>query len=32
MFHDEAAARSAWAKTMAFLAEQLPVGVVTALT
>jgi carboxymethylenebutenolidase len=25
MFHDEAAARSAWAKTMAFLAEHLPV-------
>jgi carboxymethylenebutenolidase len=25
MFHDEAAARSAWAKTMAFLAELLPV-------
>jgi carboxymethylenebutenolidase len=25
MFHDEAAARAAWAKTMAFLAEHLPV-------
>jgi carboxymethylenebutenolidase len=25
MFYDEGAARSAWAKTMAFLAEQLPV-------
>jgi carboxymethylenebutenolidase len=25
MFHDEAAARSAWAKTMAFLGEHLPV-------
>jgi carboxymethylenebutenolidase len=25
MFHDEAAAKSAWAKTMAFLAEHLPV-------
>jgi carboxymethylenebutenolidase len=26
MFHDEAAARSAWSKTMAFLAEHLPVS------
>jgi carboxymethylenebutenolidase len=26
MFHDEAAARSAWAKTMAFLSEHLPVS------
>ena len=29
MYHDEAAARSAWAKTMAFLADHLPVRVVT---
>ena len=26
MFHDEAAARAAWAKTTAFLAEHLPTG------
>lgn len=26
MFHDEAAARSAWSKTMAFLADHLPAG------
>jgi carboxymethylenebutenolidase len=26
MYHDEAAARSAWSKTMAFLAEHLPVS------
>jgi hypothetical protein len=25
MFHDEAAARSAWSKTMAFLAAHVPV-------
>ncbi len=25
MFYDEAAAKAAWAKTMAFLAEHLPV-------
>lgn len=27
MFHDEAAAKAAWAKTIAFLAEHLPAGV-----
>jgi dienelactone hydrolase len=26
MFYNEAAARAAWAKTMAFLAEHLPAG------
>ncbi len=32
MFHDEAAARSAWAKTMAFLADHLPVSSSTRST